>query len=253
MTAAISQGAPFWADANAADIAGDQDFYTGLFGWTPEDLGPEMGHYRVMSLPDGRHVAGLAPNRPESPDSPAVWTLSFKVADCAASTTLARDLGGSVVMGITDLGDLTFSLVEDPQGEMFGIVEHGGGDFGFQASHERSAPVWFSYGAPGDPVDAMRYYIDLFGWRSRSSPMPDGGTILEMTAPEESGAFCSVRTVAAGESPHWTVFWGAESVPRTVDRAVALGGSVVVPASPSPASTWAVLASPAGSVFGVMD
>ena len=41
----IALGAPVWLDLQSSDIARSIEFYTGVFGWTNEQAGPEYNGY----------------------------------------------------------------------------------------------------------------------------------------------------------------------------------------------------------------
>ncbi|TME20477.1 MAG: VOC family protein, partial [Chloroflexi bacterium] len=42
-TAVSAPGKPAWADLSTTDAAAGKTFYSKLFGWQPEDQGPEAG------------------------------------------------------------------------------------------------------------------------------------------------------------------------------------------------------------------
>ncbi|WP_280194898.1 hypothetical protein [Nocardia farcinica] len=59
----FATGAPCWFDVTSPDIPATAAFYSELFGWKADDLGPEAGHYTILSQ-DGAPVAGKAPPPP---------------------------------------------------------------------------------------------------------------------------------------------------------------------------------------------
>uniref|UniRef100_UPI00313EB15B VOC family protein n=1 Tax=Nocardia farcinica TaxID=37329 RepID=UPI00313EB15B len=59
----FATGAPCWFDVTSPDIPATAAFYSELFGWKADDLGPEAGHYTILSQ-DGAPVAGIAPPPP---------------------------------------------------------------------------------------------------------------------------------------------------------------------------------------------
>ncbi len=56
----FATGAPCWFDVTSPDIPATAAFYSELFGWKADDLGPEAGHYTILSQ-DGAPVAGKGP------------------------------------------------------------------------------------------------------------------------------------------------------------------------------------------------
>src|SRR2546423_13705694 len=59
-TAVSAPGKPAWADLSTTDAAAGKTFYSKLFGWQPEDQGPEAGGQLVFQL-RGKAGAALGP------------------------------------------------------------------------------------------------------------------------------------------------------------------------------------------------
>jgi len=59
-TAVSAPGKPAWADVSTTDAAAGTTFYSKLFGWQPEDQGPDAGGY-VIFKQGGKQVAALGP------------------------------------------------------------------------------------------------------------------------------------------------------------------------------------------------
>lgn len=51
--------------------------------------------------------------------------------------------------------------------------------------------------------------------------------------------------------PHWLTYFAVADVPASVDRLVALGGSVVAGPMDSPIGPFAVVADPTGATFAI--
>ena len=83
----FAPGEPCWADT-ATDLAKAVPFYTALFGWEVEDLGPTAGNYHLASL-RGRLVAGLGaqmnPVRPCGRPTSAPMTRPARSRGCAST------------------------------------------------------------------------------------------------------------------------------------------------------------------------
>ncbi len=109
-----------WAECGSTDVEKSKAFYTQLLGWTSEDrdMGPG-GMYTVFSGHD-QYSAGLM--KSQMPMS--YWAIYFAVEDCKAMTEKVRAGGGQIMMdseAIPEVG--TISVVTDPQGAMFGMIE----------------------------------------------------------------------------------------------------------------------------------
>ncbi|HJR44166.1 MAG TPA: VOC family protein [Actinomycetota bacterium] len=109
-----------WTECGSTDTEKSKAFYTQVFGWTSEDqdMGPG-GTYTVFSAHDA-FVAGLM--KSQMPMS--YWLIYFAVEDCKAMTEKVRAGGGQVMMDSDPIpGVGTVSVVTDPQGAMFGMIE----------------------------------------------------------------------------------------------------------------------------------
>src|SRR2546429_8437490 len=95
-TAVSAPGKPAWADLSTTDAAAGKTFYSKLFGWQPEDQGPEAGGYVIFEL-GGKQVTALGPV--QNPGQPAAWSVYIGTDDAAATTKKVRDAGGAVAPG----------------------------------------------------------------------------------------------------------------------------------------------------------
>lgn len=117
-------GAPAWYELVTHDLARATRFYEALFGWSaPEKTIPEVGPYSVATLGDFQ-VAGLMRIREEWGDVDAHWQVYFAVADCARAVGRARDLGGCIYTGPSEVkGFGRFAVLADPDGAVFCMVQ----------------------------------------------------------------------------------------------------------------------------------
>lgn len=117
-------GALAWFELMTTDPAKAQDFYTKLAGWTAktQDMGDMK--YTVASVGEDM-VAGMM--KSQDANVPSNWLIYFAVADCDASAAKAKQLGGSTHVPPTDIpGVGRFSVLRDPQGAWFGILQFKG-------------------------------------------------------------------------------------------------------------------------------
>ena len=105
---------------------------------------------------------------------------------------------------------------------------------------------WFEIHTP-DPAAAQRWYSELFGWSV--SPIEGMDYAVVETGREVGGG---ITTTA--DAPAVVTYVAVPDLQTTVDRAVATGGSVVVPVTEIPDMvTFAILADPHGVVIGVVQ
>ena len=117
----MSQPGSFcWADLSTPDTARASEFYAKLFGYT---MMP--GHDGYVHIQNGAEfIGGVPPGHHRNPNAPPHWLVYIQVADCAASTALAKELGASVYMGPMEMANVgTFTVLADPQGAAFALFE----------------------------------------------------------------------------------------------------------------------------------
>lgn len=98
------------------DLKRARDFYTKLFGWKLNDV-PMPGGAGAYTMIDvgGGTGGGMMVN--QVPDAPSHWMAYVGVDDIEASTKRARDLGATVVMDVTPVGEFGWmSVITDPTG-----------------------------------------------------------------------------------------------------------------------------------------
>src|SRR2546430_17448041 len=94
-TAVSAPGKPAWADLSTTDAAGGKTFYSKLFGWQPEDQGPEAGGYVIFKL-GGKQGTALGPV--QNPGQPAAWSGYIATDDAAAAREKVGRRGGTVAL-----------------------------------------------------------------------------------------------------------------------------------------------------------
>ena len=109
-----------WSEIVTNDKAACIEFYTGLFGWSTEDVEMPGGNTYTMFKKGERQVAGCVVP-PTNPKPPPMWMTYVNVEDIDASVAKARELGGTVHMDRVDLPMGSFAVVSDPQGAAFSL------------------------------------------------------------------------------------------------------------------------------------
>ena len=80
-----------------------------------------------------------------------------------------------------------------------------------------------------------------------------GGAVATLDGDPVAGIIGRARDVPAEVPDSWSVYFTVADCTATQSRAVQLGGSVILPATPTPMGPFAVLADPAGAAFQVME
>ena len=112
-----------WNELYTRDRDESIAFYESVFGWTHDT--DESGY--VMFKADGRIQAGMMVMDESFNDMPPNWSVYFLVEDVNAYVAKVKELGGNVLMPPTPAGGMGhFSVVQDPQGGTFTIMEFSG-------------------------------------------------------------------------------------------------------------------------------
>lgn len=116
-------GAYCWAELNTNDTAGAERFYCRLFDWGAKTSSFGTGSYTEFQRGD-KAIAGMMAIQPEWGEVPPNWLVYFQVEKCDDSAAKAVGLGAKVLVPGTDVpGVGRFSVLQDPQGAVFAIVD----------------------------------------------------------------------------------------------------------------------------------
>ena len=89
-------------------------FYTSLFGWKLQDMPMPGGTYTMIDVGGG---TGGGMMRNPMPGAPSHWLSYVGVDDIRASTRKAKELGASILVDVTEVGDFgLMSVFTDPTG-----------------------------------------------------------------------------------------------------------------------------------------
>jgi uncharacterized protein len=112
-----------WNELATPDTTKAGDFYSGLFGWGKKVQ--DMGEMQYTSFLNGeRQAGGMYKPTPEMGEIPPNWMVYFAVADADAKAQKAKDLGATLIVPPSDIpGVGRFSVIQDPQGAVFGIIK----------------------------------------------------------------------------------------------------------------------------------
>lgn len=109
-------------EITGADGAALQRFYADLFGWKI-DANNEWNYGMVETGGEGGINGGIAGEQ----DGGHRVTVYAAVEDPQAYLDKVEQLGGTVVMPVTDMGDFSIAMFTDPAGNVTGLVTGGNG------------------------------------------------------------------------------------------------------------------------------
>jgi predicted enzyme related to lactoylglutathione lyase len=120
-------GTVAWHQCNTRDPEKALEFYRSVFGWEDERVDTGGADYWELSS-GGASVGGLFRMGDDFPDEvPAHWIVYFAVEDCDAATEKARGAGATVRAEPFDNEAGRFSVLQDPHGAAFALINQGGG------------------------------------------------------------------------------------------------------------------------------
>jgi predicted enzyme related to lactoylglutathione lyase len=223
-------GTPCWVDLAASDPDAASAFYTSLFGWEVQDLGPDAGGYR-MALKDGKLVAGLGPLVGEG--QPPAWSTYVSVEDVDATLAKATAAGAQVIAPAMD-------------------VMQAGQHIGAQLANEPGSFTWNELNTR-DTEAAIAFYTAVFGWRAETNDM-GGMAYTEWKLDDRSiaGMMPMPEQVPAQVPAHWLAYFSVEDCDAAVDAINLDGGKVIVGPMDVPPGRFAVASDPQGAVFAVI-
>jgi predicted enzyme related to lactoylglutathione lyase len=246
------QGTPSWLDLSTTDMEGAEKFYGTLFGWKFKREPAGEGQWYSMQYLKGKSVAGIMEQSPEqvAQGVPPNWTTYITVNDVNAVAAKAEGLGGKVVMEPMDVFDNgRMSMLQDPEGAFFALWQPSR-HIGAELVNEHGTVIWNELVAD-DPVKLASFYAALLDIEMKDmEQMPD---YKLFTVGERSVAGIFKKNEQMKQLPsYWSVYFAVDDCDAIVDKAVSLGGEVVVPAMDSGMGRMAVLKDLQGAVFQII-
>jgi hypothetical protein len=240
-----------WADLGTPDAAAAKRFYTGLFGWSPEDRPIGAGAFYTMFGIDGKSVSALYQQEPQPGLTPH-WLsyISVESADAAARRT--RELGGTVVDDAFDVLDVgRMAAIQDPTGGVVALWEPkrhiGAGVVG-----EMNTLCWNEL-ATTDTAAAGRFYQDLLGWRADTQQIGSIPYTLFRLGETSAAGMLEIGPDLGPVPSHWLVYFAVSDCDASTGRARSLGAQVKVPPSDiEGVGRFAILEDPQGASFAII-
>ncbi|MBI2796719.1 MAG: VOC family protein [Gemmatimonadetes bacterium] len=114
-----------WVDLSVRDAPSVRDFYTGVCGWTAEEV--PMGEYadfNMIAQSTGFPVAGVCHARGVNEGLPAQWLMYVVVADLDQALAAVPARGGTVLRQRTSMGSHgDYGVVRDPAGAVLAVFQ----------------------------------------------------------------------------------------------------------------------------------
>ncbi|MFF4182627.1 VOC family protein [Streptomyces sp. NPDC001691] len=255
LTTRYVTGSPSWFDLGTPDLDAAAAFYVGVFGWTFQPGGPEVGGYGTFQAA-GKTIAGGMTVTAEQGD-PA-WNVYFQTPDADETAKAVERDGGTVVSQPMDVMELGRSAYfRDPAGVGFAAWQpHRMG--GMEAANEPYTLAWVELSTP-DVGAATAFYHAVFGWETSEVAFP-GGTYTTVN-PATAGPDAMFGGVVpldmdpleAEAGAYWMPYIEVPDADATAAKTQALGGTVrMAPMDVEGVGRLAKIADPHGARIAVI-
>ena len=239
-------GAPCWVETLQPDPRAATRFCGPLFGWDFDEAvgmpGSLEGDYFAARI-GGRLVTGIG-QAPSS--SPPMWSTYVRVESLEQTLTDAQRAGGGLLAGPMDVGlEGRVAVLADTTGVPF-CVWHAGRRLGAELA---GAPNTWAMSSlhTTDPQRADAFYGALFGWTLE--PVADAAFSRWRLGDRVVAVVSETDGIAV--VPHWSVNFAVADADTTCERALALGGGVLMAPTDTPGFRSAVIADPQGGVIAI--
>ena len=242
-------GKVIWHDLISEDLEAAKTFYGGLFGWTFEEATARGGYNYVVAKSGDVYVAGLLEfDSPNDGNSYSRWLPYVSVDDVDEAVMRATSAGGSVAAPAREVSIGRVAAIVDPQGAVMGLIRSDIGD----PDDKTTAP------GPGRPVwsellasnsgDAAAFYSALAGYDVKTGVYRERDyAVLQSGGATRAGI---VERPSENVKTDWLTFYGVNDPVAAAERAAALGGEILLPASKNLRNgTVSVVTDPSGAIL----
>jgi hypothetical protein len=246
-------GKIIWVDLVTPDLGQAKRFYGELFNWTYYSS-PGDGRYVTAYLRD-HPVGGMVEKPlPVGAEKSAAWLTYLSAPNVEAANEDALAHGAKDLLAPRTYANRgRRAVLADPQGAVVALLKSNGGDPP-DSLVEPDRWIWSTL-ITRDVAAAGAFYRAVFGYQLDQLPADDG--LRQIILEKDGYARASVNEIAGGGNPlhpRWLNFVRVEDAAASVAKAVSLGALVLVtPHVDRHGGRLAVLADPAGAVFGVME
>ncbi len=244
-----------WIELATTDQKAAKDFYSSLFGWSPQDspIGPNEV-YTIFKLEGRDAAAGYTLREDQRAHGvPPHWMPYIAVDSADDAATKAKELGGTEVMPPFDVMDLgRMAVIQDPTGAHF-CVWQARKNTGIGIAGVAGSLCWADLSTP-DAKRAGDFYSGLFGWRIMADEKDKSGYLHIKNGEHFIGGIPPSAHRQPGVPPHWLAYFWVDDVDASAAKAKQLGAkSCVDPMTIENVGRMAVIADPPGAVFAIFN
>jgi predicted enzyme related to lactoylglutathione lyase len=224
------RGKVVWNDLITEDLDAARNFYGDLFGWTFEDAtGPGRSNY-VLARSGNVYVAGLVPiATPADGSDVSRWLPYVSVEDVDASVSSSVAGGGKVAAAARNVNLGRVAAIVDAEGAVIGLANSKIGDPDDKTTAAGPGRIVWTELLSNDPAKAAAFYKAVTGLDAHTVQRRGGEyTILSADGVDRAGI---LQNPSSEWSPVWLTYFGVNDPATAADRAVSLGGKILLPVS----------------------
>lgn len=240
-------GKVIWNDLITDDLDAARNFYGALFGWTFEHSSGKGGRY-VLARAGKVYVAGIVEVRADTRATKiSRWLPYVSVHDVDDSVAKAMVAGARIAAPALNVNFGRVAAIIDPEGAVIGVARSNIGDPDDATTAQGLGRVIWTELLASDPQAAARFYGDVVGYESNTIARRGGQyTFLSHAGTNRSG----IVKNPTDAKPVWLTYFGVDDPVAAEGRVTALGGAVVVRASPRlREGSMAVVTDPTGALL----
>ena len=243
-----------WFELATSDQAAAKTFYSGLFGWTANDvpMGPDA-FYTMFHL-RGRNVGAAYALMPDQAAQgiPPHWGSYVAVANVEEALAKAKSLGGNVLCDPMDVAEHgRMAVLSDPTGAVISL---------WQAKQHQGVGLWGEVGAfcwselmTRDTAAATSFFTALFGWKTKVSDTTSFPYTHWQNDGADIGGMMAIQPQMGRMPACWVNYVQVKNCDETAATATSLGGKVCVPPTDIPnTGRFAMLQDPQGAMVSVI-
>ena len=240
-------GTPSYVDIGSPDPDATAAFYSALFGWKVNDLGPDAGGYKMAQI-DGDDVAGIGP---QQAPGPPYWTTYVSVDNVDDTSKKVEAAGGTVLVPAMDVMEAgRMAVYMDPNGAAFSAWQ-AGESIGAYRVNEHGSFCWAELNTRNLDT-AKKFYTEVFGW-----DWGGGADYAEFKVGDRTvgGAMPMTPDRFPAEVPeHWLVYFAVDDIDAAAAKVKELGGTTMMePTEAGDAGKFVVAMDPQGAVFATIQ
>ncbi|MEJ5116342.1 MAG: VOC family protein [Gluconobacter cerinus] len=254
--AQLLPGKIVYAQLTTPDLKSAKAFYGSLLGWNFQDVPVSKGRY-AQALVNGAPVAGLVELPRMAHHGDPLWLPFISVSDVKAAAEATKIWGGHILFKpqmVEGRGHET--VLADPQGGLFAALRSSAGDEpDVETPPAQGTWIWSAL-LTNNPYAAAGFYQKLFGYTVEAVQDAKRGTAYLLESQSFARATINPLPARLPEGAHarWMNFVQVDSVDAAAQKAVTLGGTILVQPHPDRQNTTiAIIADPAGAAFGLME